>query len=308
MSSKLLIEINDLSQANEFIEKQYGAILINMAGLSSSKMFDCYTNEISLISVKAKENNVELFINLNSLYDESDLISLRPILKRLAKLNIKNIVVQDFGVIKVAEELGLDFNYFNGDAILNTNYASIMAFEEYFEGFYLSNEININEIKKIASEVDKKLFIQVYGKQRIFKSKRKLLTAYYDYIESDSQLKSIYDYLLISDENEEENFSYIYEDELGTYIYTQKSVNGLNYLKELKEMKISYFYLDNIYVDKDKYENIVKIFYEYLNEKISLEQAQKLLEKEDQELSTSFFEDKTIFTLEQIKELESREE
>lgn len=308
MSSKLLLEINDVAQAYDFIEKDYGAIIMNMAGLSSGKMLDCYTNEISLISQKAQEYNTELFVNLNMLYDESDLLSLRPILKRLAKLNIKNIVIQDFGVIKIAEELGLEFNYINGDAILNTNYASIMAFANYFNGFYLSNEININEIKKISLEVDKQLFIQVYGKQRIFKSKRKLLSAYYDYIETNIRPKSIGEYILISDQNEEDNFSYIYEDDLGTCIYTRESVNGLSYIKDLKEMNITYLYLDNIYLQKQNYENVVKIYYDYLNDKINLETAQKMLEKEDDKLSTSFFEDKTIFTLEQIKELEGREQ
>ena len=125
MKTKLLVEICNLEQGQKFIEEKVDALILNVMGVTYTKQFNCYTNELSILAQKAQENDVELFINLDMLYHEDDIIGLRAILKKLHNLNISGLVISDVGVIELSNELGLTFNFINGGAILNTNYATI---------------------------------------------------------------------------------------------------------------------------------------------------------------------------------------
>ena len=305
METKLLIEIGDLEQGRYFIEKGYGSLLLNVKGVTYTKQFNCYTDELSILIGLAKKNNVELFINLDMLYHEDDLIGLRAILKKLVSLDFKNLVICDIGVIELASDLGLEFNFINGNATLNTNYQTIESTSLFYQGFFLSNEININEIVTIIKETTPNTFVQVFGKQKMFSSKRKLLSAYLDYHQITEVTINPKSYLIIKDTTNDDNYSYVYEDQFGTHIYTRNNVNGLEYLKTLVDNKVSYLYLNNLFCQKEEYAKVVEVFYQYLNDNsYELVNAQSDLATISTNLSKSFFADETIFTIEQARLLE----
>lgn len=304
MSTKLLLEIGNVSQAEYFIEKGYGDLLLNIVDLSTAKEFSCYTNELALIAEKIEGTDIEIYINLDVIYHEDDLSGLKAILKRLPKYNIKNIIISDLGIIMLAKELGLDFNFINGVGMLNTNYASMNYLKNVFKGFVVSNELSIQEISEMAYKTQSNLLLQVFGKRKIFSSRRHLLQAYFNYLDRPLTDFSLRNYHMISDENEKDNYSYIFEDSYGTYIYTQENLVVLEYLQELKDTNISHFYLNNIFLDKEDYAKIVETYYLYLNDKLSFENANNIVKQTIKDVETSFFEDKTVYSLDKIKELD----
>jgi len=198
----------------------------------------------------------------------------------------------------------LDFVFINGSSTLNTNYASIEYTNNFYRGYFLSNEINIEEIKKIAQQNNSELIVQIFGKQKMFSSKRKLLTSYLEFNEIRDVIVTPKSYLIIKDTANEDNQSYIYEDQFGTYIYTKNNVNALEYLDTLIENKIEYLYLNNLFTTQEEYREVVNIFYKCLNDKYDLSSVQVELEKVSKNLSKSFFEDETVFTIEQARLLE----
>ncbi len=302
--TKLLVEISDLEHGIELIEAQKYALLLNVKDVSYTKQFNCYTNELKLLSDKAKEYDVELYANLDMLFHEDDLIGLKAILKRLHKMKFKGLVILDIGVIELANELGLDFEFINGGAILNTNYASINANASYYDGFMISNEINIDEINKIIDQTNTKLIIQVYGKERIFTSKRKLLTSYFENYNLPKRDFHPRNHLVISDQNEKDNFSYIYEDSFGTYIYTYFDVDGLDYVKDFQKKQVAYLLVSNLFKDKEDYNKVILAFYNYLNDFATYDETREIIEANTNYLSKSFFEDASVYTIEQAKLLE----
>ncbi|MDL2211610.1 U32 family peptidase [Erysipelotrichaceae bacterium OttesenSCG-928-M19] len=305
METKLLIEINNLEQGLKFIDEKLGALILNIKDLTYTKQFNCYTNEISILAERASENDVELYINLDMLYHEEDLIGLKAILKKLDKLAITGLIINDVGIIELVEELGLDFKFINGTAILNTNYASIEYTSDIYDGYFLSNEINIDEILKIAKKSSTNLFVQVYGKQKIFNSKRLLLSSYFEYSKLEPIDVSPRNYLIVSDEVNKDNQSYIYEDQHGTYIYTKNNVNALNYLHQLCRANVKYLYLNNLFCTTKEYEEVVYLFKDVLdNEDYDIASAQEKLIEISTNLSESFYDDKTVYTIEQAKLLE----
>lgn len=302
--SKILVEINDLEHGVELIEAQKYALLLNVKDVSYTKQFNCYTNELKLLSDKARENGVDLYANLDMLFHEEDLIGLKAILKRLHKMSFKGLVILDIGVIELANELGLEFEFINGGTILNTNYASMNVSDSYYNGFILSNEINIEEINKIIEQTNTKLIIQVYGKKRIFLSKRKLLTSYFEHYELPKRDFHPRNHLVISDQNEKDNFSYIYEDDFGTYVYTFFAVDGLDYIRDFQKKQVALLYVSNLFIDKESYNKVILAYYNYLNELASYDETRKIIENNTDYLAKSFFEDASVYTIEQAKLLE----
>ena len=139
----------------------------------------------------------------------------------------------------------------------------------------------------------------------MFNSKRQLLTSYFDYNNLPKIDVHPKNYLVISDINEKDNHSYIYEDQYGTYVYTRKNVNALKYIEQLVENNVSYLYLNNLFCTTKEYGEIVKLFKRYLEDNsYKYEQAITDLENITKELGESFFNDETIYTIEQAKLLE----
>lgn len=305
MKTKLLVEICSLEQGQKFIEEKIDALILNVMGVTYTKQFNCYTNELSFLAEKAHENNVELFINLDMLYHEDDIIGLRGILKKLYNLGITSLVISDVGVIELAGELGLDFNFINGGSILNTNFATIEYTSDLYRGYFLSNEINISEVIKISEQTSTDLIVQAFGKQKMFSSKRQLLSSYFEYNNLPSIDVHPRNYLVISDTNEQDNHSYIYEDQYGTYVYTRKNVNALKYLKQLVDNGVAYLYLNNLFCTGKEYSEVVRIFKRCLeDDSYDYKIATEDLEKVTKELGESFFNGETIYTIEQAKLLE----
>ena len=61
MKTKLLVEICNLEQGQKFIEENVDALILNVMGVTYTKQFNCYTNELSILAQRAQENNIELF-------------------------------------------------------------------------------------------------------------------------------------------------------------------------------------------------------------------------------------------------------
>lgn len=305
IKTKILVEINDLEHGLKLIESQKYSIVLNVKDVSYTKQFNCYLNELKLLSNKANELGVELFANVDMLFHEDDLTGLKAILKRIYQMNFKGVIISDVGIIELAKELNLNFNFINGGSILNTNYESININSSFYTGFFVSNEINISEIEKIIERNKSELFIQIFGKQKMFYSKRRLLTSYFENFKIPLRDFHPRNHLVISDQNEKDNLSYIYEDSFGTYIYTFFDVNGLDYVKEFKNQNVDYLYISNLFKEKVQYNQIILAFYNYLNDLISYEQADEIIKANSAVLSKSFFEDASVYTIEKTKLLEA---
>ncbi|WP_423362962.1 U32 family peptidase [Mycoplasma sp. P36-A1] len=304
MKTKLLAEFSSLEQALKLIENNIDALVINIKGISLTKQFNLYTNELIIICEKAKEKNVELFVNIDRIYHQSDLIGLKVILKKIKEYGISNIIITDVGVIEYCKHNNLEFNYYNGNSILNTNYATMNYLSLYYQGYILSNEININEIAKILENNNSQNIVQVFGKARTFYSKRKLLTSYFEYTEQEEIDFSKNNKIIFDEESEKDNRTYVYEDDFGTYAYTYYNLDETSYLKKLQDLNLQYAYINNMFIEDSNYEKIVIAFNNYFKDKVTLERLQKVIKENANNLSTSFFEDKTVYTIEEAKLLE----
>jgi U32 family peptidase len=303
---KLLVDIYSVEHAYQMIDLG-SDIIVNIKQLSITKEFNATLAEVQTIQKYAQKNKANVFIMLDRLYHETDLTTLQNTLAVLNKIGITTIIAADLAIINIVKHAGYPIKVINGNTTLNTNYSTMMSPLNAFDGFVLSNEINIKEIYTILEQLDKMSVLQGYGKQRIFYSKRQLLTSYYAFNQSKPLNFKISDSLLISDYHTDANQSYIYEDTNGTYIYTYFDVCALRYHENLMAKGLDYLYLNNIYQDKATYNQIVMLYHQLLAEKLSSKEVLKQLRAINAELSESFLNDKTVFTIADAKLLEKED-
>ncbi|MDR1782597.1 MAG: U32 family peptidase [Bacilli bacterium] len=300
--SKLLIDLYDFDSINDYLALNIKSFIINLQEFSTEKTLNVFLEQVEIIN--DLDDEIELFINLDRLYYNDDFNSLSSILKKLNKLKIRKLIINDAGVVELIKELGLKFELINGSNTLNTNYQTIEFLSNYYRGFYLSNEINLNEILKIRDNTNAMLMVQVFGKQLMFSSKRKLLTSYFQFHHLDLIDFNSQNPLIIKDLNDINNKSYIYEDSNGTYVTTYKNVNALDYLYDFIVNDIDYLYLSNLFIDRNSYLRVVNIFSSLLEQTINLDMAKSMFKDVNLEVSSSFLNDETVFNLEDIKKME----
>lgn len=302
--SKLLIDLYDFDSINKYLALNIKSFVINLQEFSCEKNFNVYLEQVEII--KELDTEIEIFINFDRLYYDDDFNSLSSILKKLNKLKIRKLIINDVGIVELIRELGLKFEIFNGSTTLNTNYEMVNYLSNFYRGFYLSNEINMAEIIKISTNTTAQSIVQVFGKQLMFTSRRKLLTSYYHYYHYELIDFDVQHPLVMVDLNAEIDKSYIYEDNNGTYIYTYDSVNALPYLNTLIANNVDYLYLNNLFIERNAYLRVVNIFSSVLEKTINLEVATKLFDSIKLNVTSSFFNAKTVFSFEDIKSMETK--
>lgn len=300
---KLLVDIYSVEHAKQMIDLGLD-VIVNLTKLSSTKEFNASFEELATIHEYAINNEVKVLVVLDKLFHENEAASLPQALAQLNEIGIKTLIASDLAILNLVEENGYAMNVISGNATLNTNYHTMNTPANHFNGFVISNEINIEEVLNILAHLDKTSILQGYGKQKIFYSKRLLLTSYYDFNKQEPIGFGIRDRLLISDEQTDNNKSYIYEDEDGTYIYTAHDVCALRYHEDLMVQGLDYLYLNNLYHDKAAYNEVVAIYQQLMKEQLSSEEALNKLQAINADLSESFLNDKTIFTIDEVKLLE----
>lgn len=267
------------------IFKSTNSFLFGLKGLSTLE------NEKSLEEIKSlKNDNVYLSIDKN-LFNQ-DLKLLEEVLKKIDNYNIKGIFFYDLAVLSLAKKLGIKTNLIWNQNFLVTNYKTCNYYaKEGVKGTVLSSEITIEEIEEISKNTNMTLFVNIFGYQLMALSKRQLLTSYYDNYSIKTRTKTT----LIS---EKENNYPVMESEIGTKFYTNKILNGIIYLNKLKSCNIDYIILNDIGLEQETFQKIVRIYEQVIDKDISDESLKKEEEKISKIIpntSTLFLNKKTIY-------------
>jgi collagenase-like PrtC family protease len=303
---KLLVDIYSVEHAKQMIDLGLD-VVVNLTELSSTKEFNASFEQLASIQGHAINKETDVLVMLDKLYHEKAVKNLPQALAQLNEVGIKTSIASDLAILNLVEDSGYTMDIISGNATLNTNYHTMNTPANHFNGFVISNEINIEEVLNILAHLNKTSILQGYGKQKIFYSKRLLLTSYYDFNKQEPIGFGINDRILISDEQTDNN-SYIYEDEDGTYIYTAHDVCALRYHEDLMAQGLDYLYLNNLYHNEANYNEVVAIYQQLMKEQLSSGEVLSKLQAMNADLNESFLNDKTIFTVDEVKLLEREDE
>lgn len=221
--------------------------------------FDVYYT-VSEINSLSKKLNVSVIIN--KFLHKEDIKNIINIINELEIDNIKYIFVEDLGLVSL-----LDNNkvVVSQNHIIN-NYDSINYFKSLgYSNILVNNDLTINELKEIISKTSSNLFMYFISKNNLMYSKRRLLTAFSNYKNSDISKKEVIT------EKVSNHKLIIKEEKCGTCIFNKRIFAGNKYMSELSsvnkivnlsnmdefETKIILKYMDKVnlsdYIEIDDY-------------------------------------------------------
>lgn len=280
-----------------------------LVGLNNKKIEDYlnYTNsfiigikdfsinyvEYNLNEIKellSKYPNIELFVSMNKNVFNNDLEELEKILIELDKLKIKGVLFYDMALVSLKEKLGLKLDLVWNQDHLVTNYNTCNYY--YSKGVnyaYISSDITVDEIKEINDKCPISLISLVLGYPIVSFSKRKLLSNYFTYCNSEKK-EDVYKI----NSNDSPNYL-IKENSLGTSIRYGNILNGVKPLYDLQNT-INYALLDEEMIEHSVFLEVLSLFKELIDNNYDnyLEIERKVSELINSD-DTCFYYKKTIY-------------
>ena len=245
MPKKIVIP-SDLQSIFKLKNKVDGFIL----GLKNlSVNLPCYFELEELLELIEKLTDKEIFISLNKNMHNTDLEYLKEVLIKLDKTNIKGVIYYDVSIVNLKKELNLSLDLVWGQEHMTTNYLTMNYWYDFGAKYtYVSSDITLEEIKEISNLAKSKLMVQIFGYQPMFTSYRHLVKNYlktFD-IKDDSN-----EYII-----EKEGNSYsIVDDELGTTVYSNNILNGI---EEYLDLDVDYVVLNSYNIER--FEEVIDLF------------------------------------------------
>lgn len=186
--------------------------------------FDVYYTVSEINSISRKLN---ISIIINKFLHKEDINNITNIINELEIDNIKYIFVEDLGLVSL-----LDNNkvVVSQNHIIN-NYDSINYFKSLgYSNILVNNDLTINELKEIISKTSSNLFMYFISKNNLMYSKRRLLTAFSNYKNSDILKKEVIT------EKVSNHKLIIKEEKCGTCIFNKRIFAGNKYISELSSV------------------------------------------------------------------------
>ncbi len=262
------------------------------------KDFSINYQEYSVDEIKKiKEDypNIEIFVSMNKNIFNSDLQELEEKLNELDKLDIKGVLFYDLSILSLVKKNNLKLPLVWAAEHMTTNYNTCnYYYDKSCEYVYLSSEITVDEIKEIKEKSKIKLISFFFGYPDVSFTKRKLLTNYFLYHDLDKEK----DWYTIS--SDEENKYFIKESKLGTRILYGKVMNGAKPFNDLKDT-IDYALLNEELMDHDTFVKGLRIFKDFNDNKISVDDANNKIVELVNSDDTVFYYKKTIYKVKDEK-------
>lgn len=186
--------------------------------------FDVYYT-VSEINSLSKKLNISVIIN--KFLHKEDIKNIINIINELEIDNIKCIFVEDLGLVSL---LNNNKVVVSQNHIIN-NYDSINYFKSLgYSNILVNNDLTINELKEIISKTSSNLFMYFISKNNLMYSKRRLLTAFSNYKNSDISKKEVIT------EKVSNHKLIIKEEKCGTCIFNKRIFAGNKYMSELSSV------------------------------------------------------------------------
>lgn len=161
----------------------------------------------------------EIFVCLNRVIFNDELVFYKNILLELDKLGLKGIIVGDIAALTY----NLKTNIILDQMHLNNSYNTInFYFNNGVKGIVITNDITLDEINEIKENSKAILFKQVFGYPHLSTSRRYLVTNYLN----NFNINKKSDFYEIK-ENKSDSYYKIIEDNYGTHILGDKPLNLL---------------------------------------------------------------------------------
>ena len=280
---KILIE---QSTKNTDLSKYTDGLILSLKNYSSQSYLTYTFEEIEQI---IKDNpDKEIFINLNKNFFNDEIESLKEILLRIDKLNVKGIFFYDLAILQLKKECNLKTDLIWSQTYMVNNYKTCNYYHSKGVKYaLLSKEITLEEIKEIITKSKIEAMVETVSMPSVAFSKRKLLTNYYHNLNKEAKKN-----LVVTEKATNEEYQ-VLEDETGTNFFLNKITNATSIIKELYSCNCPYIILREYGIDHELFKELLIDTQKYIESKCQDEEyinKYKILND-----FTNFFFKKTIY-------------
>lgn len=280
---KILIE---QSTKNTDLSKYTDGLILSLKNYSSQSYLTYTFEEIEKI---VKDNPTkEIFINLNKNFFNDEIESLKEILLKIDKLNVKGIFFYDLAILQLKKECNLKTNLIWSQTYMVNNYKTCNYYHSKGVKYaLLSKEITLEEIKEIITKSKIEAMVETVSMPSVAFSKRKLLTNYYHNLNKEAKKN-----LVVTEKATNEEYQ-VLEDETGTNFFLNKITNATSIIKELYLCDCPYIILREYGIDHELFKELLIDTQKYIEGKCQDEEyINKYKNLND---FTNFFFKKTIY-------------
>lgn len=247
---ELLAPAGDLDKLKMAI--MYGADAVYLGGeafglRTSSKNFSL--EEIKEGVKYSHERGKKVYITLNIVPHDEDLIGLEEYIKYLYDINVDAVIVSDPGMFSMIKRTIPELPIHISTQASVTNYETIMFWYDLgVRRIVLARELSFEEIKSITNRIPKDLEIEafVHGSMCMSYSGRCLMSNYMtdrDANRGDCSQPCRYRYHVVEEKRPGEYFPVI-EDDNGSFIFNSKDLCMIEYIERLVEAGITSFKIE----------------------------------------------------------------
>ena len=280
---KILIE---QSTKNTDLSKYTNGLILSLKNYSSQSYLTYTFEEIEQI---IKDNpDKEIFINLNKNFFNDEIESLKEILLKIDKLNVKGIFFYDLAILQLKKECNLKTDLIWSQTYMVNNYKTCNYYHSKGVKYaLLSKEITLEEIKEMITKSKIEAMVETVSMPSVAFSKRKLLTNYYHNLNKEAKKN-----LVVTEKATNEEYQ-VLEDETGTNFFLNKITNATSIIKELYSCNCPYIILREYGIDHDLFKELLIDTQKYIESKCQDEEyINKYKSLND---FTNFFFKKTIY-------------
>ncbi|MBQ3021093.1 MAG: U32 family peptidase [Bacilli bacterium] len=219
---KILINIEKL-----FDIEEYKKIGINNF-LFAVDYFSIGYNSFKLDELK--DLDCKKYLLINRIFNNDDVEKFKNIKEELKSFD--GIIFEDIAVYNILKNSSINLIW--NQTHFATNYSSINYWLNNLYSVVLSNEITKEEVSDILERVNKPVIVNVFGKNIVMYSRRKLLTNFNEHF----KIENVNSVLL--NESITNNKFDTFESEFGTLLFSDY-FNIINYLKYFNNDNILYY-------------------------------------------------------------------
>lgn len=224
-TSKVLININNLNELNDYRKVGIANFLFPIKGLS-----------VGYTSFDIDEVPEQSYLLINRVLDTEGINLFKSIIPKLNRF--KGILFEDLGILNLLKDTDIELIW--NQAHFAVNYNSINYYLNHgCNSAVISNEITKEEIEEIINKVDKPIVFNIFGKNMIMYSRRSLVSNFNKHANIDNVNN-----VDIKDKTDKAYFTLV-EDEYGTAVFNKEYFNYINKL-EYDDNKIKYYLITNI--------------------------------------------------------------
>ncbi|WP_138417103.1 peptidase U32 family protein [Aquibacillus sediminis] len=251
--------------------------------------------------------NKKVYVLTNAIFHNDIVQELPDYFTGLAELEVDGIICGDPSVFPILNELDVDLDVFWNPETLSTNYETLKYWEtKGIKRAILSNELALDAIATIKEKINVPVEIQIHGMTCIFQSKRKLVTNYYNYIETDEQLKQDIKSknMHLRQSNETDTHYPVYEDINGTHIMSNEDLCMIEHLQEIMDARVDSLRINGLFKSREYQQKAVALYREAIDrhqdiitdyQKHQLKQQIVTMQPNDRKLDTGFYYKEQIY-------------